>query len=508
MTDGTPSPSSKPKQPAARPQPKASGKTPPKGGKASAKKAPVDWVALAKKIPLPYLGGGIAALVMIVFVINAAMTPLPGEMGTAQTAAPPSAQEQVATPPVAADATNPTPDSEQAVSPLAKEAEAPAGAIPAYVGPRPDAVIVPVEAGLPLMETLAGNIKPLGRDVKLAKPEFEAVTKLYESDDLDGDPFLAYRVRLPGDWSYVGPSKLKELQLNNRLSGVFAYYVSPPILELRSSFRVKAQRMAHIMGIRDWAYHYGLGNRYTFQGMSIYGDDRAEVTYVVTEMDVSYVVRAAIVVSGPRVVIAEYYVPMQKYEEEKDNQTWTITSFYLKKRDLSAAEPNKTLYFFDIASVNYPETWAVQNPNIVSVDQMNASVVNARQHRRADEPSLLQGRVDVFLFANNADYNERLALDEINTQFAAQNLKLGRRIGRFEPNANEHNLQGLRFTAYAIDHQDQVYQDYQYWVAILQGKNYYFYICMLTPPSASNLYEWSRNLGAFEYMIKTMKEGV
>lgn len=464
------------------------------GARPAQKKKPAsDPLEMIKKVPLPILGGVAAFAVMVLYVVGTAMmAPVPGQP------APVEQVQEATSVPVAETA---------ATSPETPAAESTESAIPSYVGPKERLDEEVVSTALPMISRVGDDLKQLGREVKMSKKEYEDQSQLYDTFDLDGDPFLAYRVRLPKSWQFMGPRELKDMQLNNRLMGIMAYYVSPADLELRSSFRLKAQRMAHMMSARDWTYHYALANRYTLQAMTTYGDDRAEAVYVITEMDISYVVRMAVVVSGPRVVIAEYFVPMQKYEEEQDLQTWGITSFYLKKKDLSSTEPTKTLYFFDIASTVYPESWIVENPNIVSVDQMSASVVNLQQEDR-DKTSLLRGRVDVFLFAADDTYNEKAAFDTINELFEPQQLKLGKKLGRFIPTDNQSGLKGESYTVYSIENPEHKFQDYQYWVTVMKGKNYYFYVCLLSPPRDTDVYNWSRNLGAFEYMVKTMKEGV
>ncbi len=491
-----------------KPNPNAPRKNPASGGKGKGsrpvqKKPGFDLGTITQKIPLPYLGGGIAALVMVLYVVlQAVMVPSPSIIQEpVQTEQPTPAVPVAETVPASASA--PTP----AGTPAAPPSSSASSLIPSYTGATEMVPDAPVSNDLPLIPRIADDLKQLGRDVKMTKAEFEAASTQYDTEDLDGDPFLAYRVRVPSTWTFMGPRELKDMQLNNRLMGIMALYLSPADLEMRSSLRLKAQNMAHMMSARDWAFHYALGNRYTLQSLSTYGDDRAEAIYIVTEMDISYVVRMAVVISGPRVVVAEYFVPMQKYEAEKDLQTWGITSFYLKKKDKTPSEPTKALYFFDIASAYYPESWIEQKPNVVSIDQMNASIVNMRETKN-NQPGVLRGRVDVYLFAVNSDYTEIDAIGKINQQFESQNVRVGNKLGRFNPTQNLNGLEVVSNTVYQLSNPENTYQDYQYWITVLKGKNYYFYICLLTPPRSSDMYNWSRNLGAFENIAKTMKEGI
>ena len=167
---------------------------------------------------------------------------------------------------------------------------------------------------------------------------------------------------------------LQARQMDAGFSGVLAYYVSPPELDLRSSVRIRSEKLAFTTNAVDWLRNYAINNRYTLQALSGYGVDRAEAVYLITDRGITYVIRVAAVLNGSRAVVAEYMVPMDKYEEQKDIQVWTITSFYLKTIDSEPQEPVTDYAVRDFARLNYPEKWVVQNQANDSIDRVRVSI--------------------------------------------------------------------------------------------------------------------------------------
>jgi hypothetical protein len=435
------------------------------------------------KLPKPVLGGAIAGIVLVIFLAM--------NMGGTHKSAP---VQQAAAP--AAESAPQTDAEKQALD---------ATNIP-YVGPVENSNLTAVDDTIPMINRIGDDVLPLKREVLASREDYFARSDEFQTEDMEGDKFLAYRVRLPKGWLRVTQSDIKEQQLNNRLMGVIDYFVSPPEMDMRSSFRIKAQRMAHMMSARDWVLQYAFANRYTLQGMSTYGDDRAETMYVVNEADISYNVRVAVVVNGPRVVISEYFVPMQLFEKSRDDQTWAVTTFTLKYKDAAPSENTKSLMFFDLATMDYPASWELQRTNIQSIDLMNASIVNVQKEVK-NIKTLLQGRIDVLLMATGEDFTMDRVMEKLNDIVKVDKLLINEKVGRFEITKNNSGLEPIKSDVYRINNVENSYQDYQYWVAVYKGKNYYFIVALLNPPRSYNPYIWSRNLGGFEYIMKTMHEG-
>lgn len=510
MTD-TPPPPKKPapKSPTGSPpqgkKPGANGAKP-AAKKGAAKKGGFQLPPALAKLPMPALAGiAVAAFLLLYVVGTTLMSPSQNVVVQQETAAPlppPTAQ-------IPAQDTSAPQESGPAVqvdsNPEPRPGTAPS--IPGYVGPTEAGVVVNETAKeYPIISRVGDEVKPLTREVMMSKEDFYAKTDPYEFDDVQGNKFLAFRVRLPKGWTQVTTADLGQLQLSNRLLGVLVYFTSPPDLDLRSSFRIRAQKLGHMINARDWLYQYALGNHLTLQALTAIDANRAEALYVNTELDVTYVIRMAVVINGPNVIIAEHVMPADKYETDRDLQIWTITSFYLKYKDMSPPEATKRLNFFDIAALDYPNSWELQRSNIKSIDNMDASIVNI-QIEKKDVKTRLMGRIDVFLFANNDEYSLEHSIENINKSVASDNLVLGEQVGRFDPIVNDHNLGSVSYNVYQINNQEKTYQDYQYWVTVMKGKNYYFYVCMLIPPRAYDFYNWARNLSSYEYVIKTLHEG-
>ena len=346
------------------------------------------------------------------------------------------------------------------------------------------------------------------RDVKMSQSAFDSASDLYQGKNLLGDQFLSYSLRLPKGWKKVSDEDLKGLQLSNKLPGVLAYYLGPSNMDRRSGFQVKAQKLDHMISARDWLIQYAIASKFTLQGLSAYGEDRAEGLYVYNEPDISYVVRVVVILNGPRVVIGEYLVPFDMFEKERDFQIWSTVSFFLDYLDKMPKEASKRFNFLDIGSFDYPASWDLQKGDLFSIDQMRVSIVNL-QVQKIGVSSILNGRVDVYMFSGGEGYDQEKAFADLQNKLKeADHLVLGEEISELPPMVNDSGLKFLLTKRYAINDETHSYRDYQYWVTALKGENYYIFVCLVNPPRALGFYNWARNINAYSYVVKTVKEGL
>jgi hypothetical protein len=203
--------------------------------------------------------------------------------------------------------------------------------------------------------------------------------------------------------------------------------------------------------------------------------------------------------------MGKYIIPNDKYEIEKDLQTWVISTLQLTQMDIAAGEPVRRLDLPGVGSVSYPESWQREDSNLVASDRLRVSI--SQYQNVPGGRTVLSGRIDVFAFARNVANTPERNLAFINERFGVEGLRLGEPTGRFIPAQNKHKLVPARSLIYPINNDANTYQGYQYWVARYAGQGWDFYVGMLTTPQSAGVEAWFRNNGAFDYVVANMVEG-
>lgn len=450
------------------------------------------------KIPLPYLGGGAAAIVMVMFVvIKAAMTPLPGEIQP-QPAVP---QQQEQPQPDATAPTTQQPTAAPTGQSVPVTQTAPESTVPVYGGPT-ELTAPGGESGLPLISPYGQTYAELGRRVRMDLAGFEAATTLYEIPDIGSDTGLGYGMRLPKEWVSVGQGPIG---VGTGVSDILASYVSPPVAGNRQSFKVEVQKIPFAMQIRDFMALRAKSDLITYQAMSVYGTNRAEALYVVTESNVSYMVRMVAILSGDRVLTADYRVPVDQYDAEQDLQTWAITRFYVVEGNDIGAEETKSADFLDLGSFQYPASWRVQATDIQTLERMRISVANLPSSDNMGTEEVLKGQIDVMLFARDQANSEARMIDTMNGLVSAQGVHLGEPIGWFEAKI-PLKMEKIFARVYPLIDKNGTEQTYQYWLLEIKGLKQFFMVGLFSPTRDQDLTLWTQNYAAFRTVIETIKE--
>lgn len=461
-----------------------------KADRKSALKSP----AIIAKIPLPYLGGGVAAIVMVIFVvIKAAITPFPGELVAQQSSS--SEQQQPVLPEQSVLS-----QQDQQANPSASAPAQPL--VPVYNGPQAD-VIASADAALPSIAPYDFPATELGRRVQMDLAAFEEQTTLHETPDIGSDTALGYGVRLPKDWVAVGQNAATRGQ---GVVDILANFVSPPIAGLRQSLMIEVQKVPFMMDIRDFVAMRAKTDLITYQSISFYGKNRGEVLYVVPENNLSYVVRSVSIMSGDRVVTASYRVPADQYDANQDIQTWAITRFYVMNANDNLAEETKPGDFLDLATFQYPASWRLQKLDVQTIERMRISITNTPADMPVGDSGVLKGQIDVVTFVRDAQNSEARMIDMMNTLVAGQGVHLGEPIGRFDI-VSQKGLEPVFARVYPLIDQNGSVHPYQYWLVQFKGPKRFFMVGLFTPIRAQSFSEWVQNYGAFKTVVGSVQEG-
>lgn len=370
--------------------------------------------------------------------------------------------------------------------------------------PEPTPVVTepskPTEDSLPTLDPLGAPIKPLERKVSMPRTEFETQTKVYELSELRGQPSLAYQIRIPTSWQEISAADLQQQQLVGGLSGVLAYYVSPPDLNLTSSVKIKAEPLGYIQTAASWLRTYAAQNSYTYQAFAEHAPNRAEAEFLLIDRDITYVVRMVAITNGAWVVTAEYSVPVDKYTQERDLQIWTTTDFFLKYIDDRLPESIKTYSALPDIDLLYPTTWVTQAADLSAPNQSYTAFVLADQPA-PNQSAQVRGRIDIAVFNADSPSSNEMKLAFLDKKLEIAGIKRGTATAHMPPPPLPDGFTVVSAKTYDLVSTNGLTRPDQYWLIHLKAAQADLYVGLLSPPAQSNYAVWARNYNAVRFII-------
>jgi len=348
------------------------------------------------------------------------------------------------------------------------------------------------------------KIPPLGSEVNISKQEFESKSDLITVTPMK-DEALAYKIRLPKGWQNLDDGGVVEGSGAGILRQI-SLFTSPPRIEHRSIFRVRIIDLDSLITVDDWFISYMLEMGFSVEGINIKSPRLTRAQYTVFESGEPYIVRAAITTTGSRIILVEYLVHQEIYEQEKSEQIWAMSSFELLNPDTKAQIAMKTFNFVDIAKFDYPANWLIQAPEITDISRMEATTINTKNLRSGiyTEGDELLGRIDISIAAK--DQGLTLA-DEINLLkegLKSRNYKLGKFIETVEERGITPLISSSRIDVYEVEGVSKRLAGYEYWVGVLQTKGRYYLIRLTTVSRAENFKSWAENVETYRVLLRSL----
>jgi hypothetical protein len=262
---------------------------------------------------------------------------------------------------------------------------------------------------------------------------------------------------------------------------------------------LRAMELDFDISARNWFLNYILSSGYTLQGMKELSDSRVEALYVLIEDGVSYVVRTIAEINGPRMVLASYYLPDSRWEEERALQEKVVHSFKFLKPETIKIEKARTYSFLDMLRFDYPISWKLLAPNIYSIEGMEARLVNTLDN------DTLNGEIEIHIVSTELDTTLAQEVQYLKEDLRATGLGIGDLIEvRDDYNFKEHIFFSRVEVYRATDRKERVV-GHEYWLAILVEDRYYYIVTMLTPDRTSDFYTWARNMESFQTVIESIR---
>lgn len=357
----------------------------------------------------------------------------------------------------------------------------------------------------------AAELPKLDRSVTISKEQFIAQSQLVQKTPFD-DRHLAFKVSIPKIWqelnvktniSQEGPSK--------QILGEITQYLGPVNLDSRSRFKVRANELPFEVAARDWFMNFMTIENFNLIGIEIVSEKRIQAHYVMLENGNQFVVRAAAEISGSRIILAEYIVPIEQWAAERDMAVWSMASFALTDPDPAPVEARGVYSFVDIASFNFPQSWILNAAPVTSLERLNASLINLKgglSEKRASQSRhdvfLMDGRIDISLVAKGPNVSIASELQSIKDQLKEANLVLGDYIENVEGWPKKQAVTFAKIEVYKVNNAQNRLADYEEWIGVFESGGHYYLLRLLTVGRESDYLTWARNVTAFKIVTSTL----
>jgi len=338
------------------------------------------------------------------------------------------------------------------------------------------------------------KIPPL-QDIPLSPADLAAKTKTV-GEEPNNDKFLTYTVRIPNNWT---KEDLGAGQTGKSLLGDIAHYYGPAALDARSHMVIQATELGYDVTARNWMLNYILSHGYTMQGMRVISDKRVESMFIYLDHDISYVVRSVAEINGARMILVLYYVPESRWNLEKGFQSETIKSFTFTQPEKARVEAVRNYAFLDLLRFDYPSSWRLQAPNILSTESMSAKIINSNDNQT------LNGQIDVNVVSTELDTTLPEEIKKIQKAMDDRGLVIGKLIEQPKDFKPQSQVYYSRIEMYQANDKNKELVDYEYWIAVLIENRYYYIVTMLSPSRTSDFFVWARNSEAFRTVVESLK---
>jgi hypothetical protein len=345
------------------------------------------------------------------------------------------------------------------------------------------------------------KIKPLTEVEYIPEEEFNERTRLEEVIPYD-DEFLAFKVRLPKEWSEnlaeLSEQSKPDAKPTQNILGTVARYFSPPNQHLRSFFELEVSELTYEIGARNWFINYVISKGLSLEQVGAEGDRAVEAIYVEVKGDITYIVRVKAIINGPRMVMAHYYLPMELYQEERVLQAQVIKSFELTNRHEVGVEELDIYGFLDQSFFEYPVSWKLSAPYVKSIDRMRAMLHHSTRIGKLD------GQINIYLANRMTDTTRSNEIKLYKEKLEIENYELGGFLE--QPKFSFHPDMHFGITqVYAMEPKVQNMINYELWVSLMEGEEYIYVVSLLTPARTEEFYTWARNIEAYELVLRGMR---
>jgi len=352
----------------------------------------------------------------------------------------------------------------------------------------------------------------------LSDADFRKQTDPYRQS-FDFEPALDFEIRLPRGFSkvrdtIVDDTKLvpnfkgeittnknedKKRSLNENVLERIAIYYGPTQLDAPTRFEISAQKLTYETTTRNWFINHVIASGYTLEGMEQVNDRRIEALYVIVEGSVSYIVRTVAEINGRNIILASYYVPDSRWNDEKAMQEKVLQSFRLTKPQTGQMEQIQHFDYLDLLTISYPISWRMIAPKSFTLEGVDLRLVNIYDKK------VLNGQIDIHIVSTELDTTLAQEVDYLRNNLKETQLNVGQLLEvpsdyKFGPHVYFNRVE-----VYSLVSEGNNIREHEYWLGVMAEDRYYYLVSMITPSRKADFALWARNTEAFDTIVKSIK---
>lgn len=337
----------------------------------------------------------------------------------------------------------------------------------------------------------------------------------------DEDKFLAFEVQLPKNFTERGADRLKTYVKQGRLYGEVYRADGETVQDVRPYFNVQIHELNRMISAKNWFVANILKFGHTLRALkSDKKGNNFEAMYIrFDSLGNTEIVRSKGYLKGPRIIVAEYVVPVLLWENQRDIQIFTVKSFELKgAADTEQVEKLLAYSYLESFSMQYPASWRMEKEVKELENQIDLSFLTADDLRTifanidvtivSDQS--LKDPIDRSRYPTNLPFLVQARKDAVQAKdFLVDDVMERRTYDLAVQNAFQiTEIYPLRrkLTDYVTHRKAPVTQEF--WITVIKGtkdvgKNYI--ISMLAPSRNEDAYNWALAAKAYEAIVESIR---
>jgi hypothetical protein len=229
--------------------------------------------------------------------------------------------------------------------------------------------------------------------------------------------------------------------------------------------------------------------------------------YVKVEQDVTYVIRARAEINGRRVVMAQYFLPADHWDTEKQQQAQVLSTFELTHPIEENVEAMTKYHFLDIAEFQYPESWQFRTAPLKNAERLTFQLFNVESEKTVDwkHYKTLNGRIEIHIVSTDVSEGLDAELDNLKDQLSKLKLAAGQEVEVRNDIKFGKGIDPSPTHVYDVKDTEGGLLQYEYWVTALEAGGYYYFFTLVTPSRDEDFFIWSRNWQTYRVIIESLK---
>ncbi len=321
-------------------------------------------------------------------------------------------------------------------------------------------------------------------------------------------PELSFFIRIPDGWTDTTKAGI-DTQIGQKVLNELKNFYGPANLYApRSHVTVEAIELEYDVTAERWFIQYLLANGYNINGLEALDNKKADALYVFINNGVSYAVRARAIVNGKKVLLAQYQVPVERYQEEKVHMEHVLNSFDVKKFIKEYVEEMSKYQFLDIAEFEYPVSWKLRSLPIRSIDRMKVELFNIREIETGwygDKEARLDGQIDINLVSIYSSETLEDEFEKFKAEIEEKGLSMGDVLEERDDFLFTENYDFVDTKVYSVAGLEANMIEHELWVTIMLADEYYYFVTLFTPSRDHDYFLWARNVESYKLVTRNLQ---